>query len=124
MYSIIPNAAINMILFNELKELYISNFQKKPNNIIILTSAAFSGIVAQFFTYPFNVIGKRLQIEGMKKNKEFKGFFDCGRFLYKKYGIRGFFRGILPNFAKNVPGVAVSFFAFDRSKEFLESYDK
>ena len=123
MYSIIPNAAINMLLFNEFKELYISNFNKKPSDFVILGSATFSGIVAQFFTYPFNVIGKRLQFEGMRSERKFNGFFECGRFLYRKYGVRGFFRGIIPNFIKTIPGVAVSFYVFDKSKEILDKYD-
>lgn len=39
--------------------------------------------------------------------------------IYNTNGIRGFYRGIIPNFIKVLPSVFISFFTYEKSLYFL-----
>jgi len=49
----------------------------------------------------------------------YNGFSDALFKMYKEGGIRSLYRGLLPNYMKSIPAVAVSFAIFEGAKDLL-----
>ncbi len=60
-----------------------------------------AGINCWLFSYPQDIIKTKIQIQSLgtyRNNRLFKdgGFIECGRQIYEKNGLKGFFVGIQP----------------------------
>src|SRR5436853_6111391 len=89
---------------------------------------AMSGIISKTGVFPLDLIRKRMQLQTPKQNK----FFIDNIPLYtnsitaniitiiKNEGLRGLYRGLTPAIIKAAPTSAVTFFAYNKSREFLE----
>ena len=72
--------------------------------------------------YPLQLVRTRLQAQGMPGSKaEYSGIIDCATQVYKKGGIRGFYRGIAPNFMKAIPAISISYVVYEKAKEILKA---
>ena len=58
----------------------------------------------------------------VKRCETFQGMTDCLKKTFLKHGVRGFYKGILPNFAKSVPAISVSYLVFEKTKPLLKDY--
>uniref|UniRef100_F1LB11 ADP/ATP translocase n=1 Tax=Ascaris suum TaxID=6253 RepID=F1LB11_ASCSU len=57
-----------------------------------------SGIATYCIIYPLDFVRTRLAIDmGKEKSREFTGFFDCLRKIFKSDGIRGLYYGFYPS---------------------------
>ena len=54
-----------------------------------------------------------------KVRPEYDGLLDCLRQTVRAEGVRGLYRGIVPNMLKAVPAVAISYTVFETSKKLL-----
>ena len=54
-------------------------------------SGSTSGVIAAFCTNPIDVIKTNILAS---ENGQYKGFFDCGRKLYKNSGFKVFLKGV------------------------------
>ena len=60
------------------------------------------------------------QTDGMNgMAKVYDGTIDCCKQIYRKEGMGGFFRGIVVNCIRAVPGAAIQFLAYDSLKKAL-----
>lgn len=50
------------------------------------------------------------------------GLFGTFRHIFKTEGLRGCYRGILPEYYKVVPGVGIVFMTYETLKMFLSSF--
>lgn len=50
------------------------------------------------------------------------GLFGAFRHIFKTEGLRGLYRGILPEYYKVVPGVGIVFMTYETLKIFLSSF--
>lgn len=73
-------------------------------------------------TYPLDVIRRRMQIAGMKE-AEFKytSTLSAIRTIAKQEGIRGLYKGMLPNVIKVAPAISVSFVTYEMMKKILST---
>ena len=61
-----------------------------------------------------------LQLQGLPGRKhEFNGMLDCAVKTIKADGPFGLYRGILPNFMKSVPAIAISYAVFEKMKRLM-----
>jgi hypothetical protein len=71
----------------------------------------FGGIAGIFYWapyYPIDVIKSTLQGDSyIQGNRKYKGFVDAGRQIYAQFGIKGFYRGLVPCMARSFPANAV-----------------
>ncbi len=117
---IVPYAGIDLALFFSLKEAYMSRAHETPSVAHILLFGAISSSCGQIVSYPFQVIRTKLQVQGMKSHPiVFRGMQDCFLHIFKKYGVYGLYRGILPNFMKSVPSISISYTVFESIKNLL-----
>uniref|UniRef100_A0A6A7G479 Carrier superfamily protein n=2 Tax=Hirondellea gigas TaxID=1518452 RepID=A0A6A7G479_9CRUS len=118
---IIPYAGVDLAVYNTLRDTYSEWYPKsRPSALLILTSGAFSSVCGQVIAFPFQCIRTKLQAQGMPgRPVRYSGMFDCFRQTVSENGIRGLYRGILPNFMKAVPAVSISYLVYERVKDAL-----
>lgn len=88
-----------------------------------LVSGALAGMTAQTFSYPFEIIRRRMQVarlSGGRVNQA--GILDTARIILSERGIPGLYVGLTIGYIKVVPMVATSFFVYDRLKWYLGVY--
>ena len=114
---IMPYAAIDLTIYNILRDMYVKKVGKEPTVYALLGCGAFSSICGQVVSYPFALVRTRLQSQGLPgKPILYNGLVDCTMKTMQNEGIRGFYRGILPNFMKSVPAVAISYAVYEKVK--------
>ena len=117
---IIPYAAIDLTIYNILRELYVEKIGREPSVYALLGCGATSSICGQLVSYPFALVRTRLQSQGLPgKPILYNGLLDCTMKTMKNEGFKGFYRGILPNFMKSVPAVAISYAVYEKMKKLL-----
>ncbi|XP_060790150.1 mitochondrial 2-oxodicarboxylate carrier isoform X2 [Neoarius graeffei] len=69
---------------------------------------------------PLDVVKTRFQIQrGVNDPNSYKGLGDCFRTIFRKEGVYGFYKGILPPILAESPKRAVKFFTFEQYKNLL-----
>ena len=99
--------------------------RKGTQNLSVSERLAYGGIagaVAQTVTYPLDVIRRRMQVASMPNSPllQYSGTLDAFRKIIASEGVVGLYRGLLPNYLKVVPAIAVSFVCFEHVKWLIE----
>lgn len=72
--------------------------------------------------YFSDVLRRRFQINTMSgMGYQYKGLFDAVRVIVTQEGIKGLYKGIIPNLLKVAPSMASSWLSFEISRDFLVS---
>ncbi|KAJ3249290.1 hypothetical protein HDU78_005430 [Chytriomyces hyalinus] len=112
---IVPYMSLSFVLYEAVKPSNsLSYFDK-------LVAASFATAAAQTATYPFEVVRRMLQVEGMysaenasaglgRKPEPVRTAFRIFKDVVRAEGYRGLFRGLLPNLLKVAPATGVSLF--------------
>lgn len=84
-----------------------------------LTTGAFAGFASQTVSYPLEVIRRRMQVGGVVGDGHRLTMAEVAGNIYRSGGWRGFYIGLGIGYAKVVPMVSVSFYAYERAKFWL-----
>ena len=134
------HGAIQFASYEKLKEYSNSHYKATdssavPSWVPIITGGI-SKIFASTVTYPYQVIKSRLQqrpnVEApgstnrdlrsmLHGNSKYSGFIDCIQKIWKLEGIRGYFRGVVPNALKVAPSAALTFFTYEETLKLLQT---
>ena len=118
-----PYAAIDLTLFNMLKETYIEKVGESPSSVVVLSVGAVSGMIAQVLTYPFALSRTRLQSQGMPGREIlYNGLFDCLNKTIKNEGVPCLFKGLVPNLMKSVPAISISYMLYEKMLKVIKTY--
>ena len=121
MMGVIPYSSVDLALFYFMKNFYVKKYTREPNIGNLLLFGAISGMIAQFVAYPFALIRTRLQSQGLPwVPKSFNGIYDCFTKTYQQEGVRGLYKGLLPNYMKSIPAVSLNYMVFEKCKLFLK----
>ena len=75
-------------------------------------------------TYPSDLIRRRLQLQGFDSSvPTYNGIIDCLIKIYRQEGIKGFYRGLLANYVKTGPTVAIQFWTIEYLNSLLNNKD-
>lgn len=55
-------------------------------------------------------------------NINYKGTIDAVRTMYKTEGLRSFYKGMIPNYMKVVPTIAISFVTYEHTKVLINDF--
>jgi solute carrier family 25 phosphate transporter 23/24/25/41 len=93
---------------------------QNPSAARKLLAGAISGAVAQTCTYPFDVLRRRFQINTMSgMGYQYKSLGDAIKVIVAQEGIRGLYKGLVPNLLKVAPSMAANWLSFEVTRDFL-----
>jgi len=52
----------------------------------------------------------------INQDEHYKGMLDAFPKIYRRSGITGFYKGLVPNYLKVVPALSVSFWTYEKMK--------
>lgn len=72
------------------------------------------------FNYPFDTVRRRVMLESEKapEDRIYKSSLDCARKVLQNEGLKGMYKGMIPELARGVGGSMV-IVAYDRIKTML-----
>ncbi|GBL81085.1 Mitochondrial folate transporter/carrier [Araneus ventricosus] len=115
----VSHGALQFMAYEEMKKCYISYYQlpvdDKLGTFQYLSFAAMSKLFAASVTYPYQVIRARLQ----DQYKEYSGVLEVIRRTWRYEGIKGYYKGIVPNMLRVVPATAITFVVYEKTSHFL-----
>jgi len=121
---IMPYLAISLSTYDTLKD-YTQGvlFWQHPLGKVFLGS--FAAIVSQSIVYPLDTVRRHMQVSGgLGQKKIYDGTMDCIMKLYSKYGIKGFYRGVIANATRAAPQTGIEFACFDVIAGLLSEHAK
>lgn len=84
---------------------------------ISLASGCVSGFLTATATFPLDVVRRRMQVYGRQHQGQPVSYRQIIQQITSQgRGIRGFYVGILPEYCKVVPGVAIAFCTYETLK--------
>ncbi|RWS11821.1 mitochondrial folate transporter/carrier-like protein [Dinothrombium tinctorium] len=115
----VSHGAFQFMAYEELKKIYLKKYNLSPDvklgTFEYLSFAALSKLFAASITYPYQVVRARLQ----DQHNEYKGLIDVIRKTWRLEGIKGFYKGIVPNLLRVVPATALTFIVYENMQHFL-----
>lgn len=85
--------------------------------LLKLVAGAMSGVTAQSLTYPGDTVRRRMQTNGIGgEQRKYKNSFDAVKKMFVQEGGKSFFRGMLTDAIRCIPGAAIQFVAYDLLK--------
>ena len=118
----VPFNMISFTCYHSLKPRINEWIPKKENEnmnrFCNIVTGGLTGVFAVSFTYPTDLLRRRLHIQGFSNSKIYESTSMCVKEIYKKEGILGFYRGLLSAYLKLFPTIALQFGAI----EYLNDY--
>lgn len=120
-----PSIAISFAVYESLKSYWQSQRPNDSTSAVTLTCGALSGVASSTATFPLDLVRRRMQLEGAAGHAcvHRNGILCTFRHIFRTEGLRGFYRGILPEYFKVVPGVGIAFMTFETLKTLLSHTD-
>lgn len=115
-----PYVGLNFMVYEIARKKFTPEGAADPSAIGKLGAGAVSGAVAQTCTYPFDVLRRRFQINTMSgMGYQYSGVWDAITNIVKTEGVRGLYKGIVPNLLKVAPSMASSWLSFEMTRDFV-----
>jgi solute carrier family 25 phosphate transporter 23/24/25/41 len=109
-----PNLAINFAAYETFRKLASEHDTGIPSSLISLVCGSSAAVVSATATYPLDLVRRRLQMRCAKDRGQ--GFVQVLRGIWASEGLAGFYRGIIPEYAKVVPGVSITYASYELMK--------
>ncbi|KAK7300768.1 hypothetical protein RJT34_11618 [Clitoria ternatea] len=116
-----PSIAISFSVYESLRSFWQSNRPNDSTVVVSLACGSLSGIASSTATFPLDLVRRRKQLEGAggRARVYTTGLFGMFRHIIRTEGMRGLYRGILPEYYKVVPGVGICFMTYETLKMLL-----
>jgi len=115
-----PYVGLNFMVYEAVRGYFTQPGEKDPVWYRKLAAGAISGAVAQTCTYPFDVLRRRFQIKSMNgMGFQYTSIWNAITTIVKEEGVRGLYKGIMPNLLKVAPSMASSWLSFEMTRDFL-----
>ena len=119
-----PYVGLNFMTYEVVRKYLTPDGDKDPSPWRKLCAGAISGGFAQTCTYPFDVLRRRFQINTMSgMGFKYNSMLHAVTTIVKQEGVRGMYKGILPNLLKVAPSMASNWLSFEMTRDFLKSLD-
>ncbi|KAG0636553.1 mitochondrial carrier domain-containing protein [Tuber brumale] len=119
-----PYVGINFATYEAMRKFMTPEGEANPTALGKLCAGAVSGAVAQSVTYPFDVLRRRFQVNTMNGlGYQYKNIWDAISIILRAEGIRGMYKGLLPNLLKVAPSIGSSFLSFEIARDLLVALD-
>ncbi|KAI4355198.1 hypothetical protein L6164_003992 [Bauhinia variegata] len=135
---VIPYVGLNFAVYESLKDWLVKSksFGICQDSDLSVTTrlacGAVAGTVGQTVAYPFDVIRRRMQMVGwshaasvvtgdgrVRAPLEYTGMVDAFRKTVRHEGFGALYKGLVPNYVKVVPSIALAFVSYEVVKDIL-----
>jgi solute carrier family 25 phosphate transporter 23/24/25/41 len=139
---VVPYVGIDFAAYETLKQYTPKGPDGSVSSLNTLFNGALAGTLAQtgmfyslfrtaaderlttpLVSYPLDLVRRKMQVQGFQganKDEMYNGMLDAFKKIWRREGIKGFYRGLAPNYLKVVPAISVSFWTFEQMKILLE----
>ncbi|XP_007427666.1 mitochondrial folate transporter/carrier [Python bivittatus] len=117
------HGALQFMAYEELKSRY-NKYKNRPsdmklNTLEYITMAALSKIFAVTATYPYQVVRARLQ----DQHNRYSGVLNVIHRTWRKEGVHGFYKGIMPNVIRVTPACCITFVVYEKVSHLLLGFN-
>jgi len=116
---IAPYVGLNFMTFEGMKSVVKKKIRPDPTTVHLLICGGMAGSVAQTITYPFDVLRRKMQMQGYHSHPAYPSTWNCIVSIWKSESIYGFYKGLIPNYLKVVPSMSISFVVYEKVKHHL-----
>jgi solute carrier family 25 phosphate transporter 23/24/25/41 len=110
-----PYSGVKFFIFDSLQ----SQFQTdKPNTAQRAFFGAVAGMIATVSVYPMEVVRTHMIIQPSRGKKNFSGIHGGLRWIYRKEGLRGLYRGGLSGLVGSIPFEGIQFACYEYGKSY------
>ncbi|KAF9351448.1 hypothetical protein BGX34_000558 [Mortierella sp. NVP85] len=115
-----PYVALNFQAYEVLRAYLTPPGETSPSIARKLACGALAGSFAQTVTYPLDVLRRRMQVTQMAGvSYKYSSTWDGVKKIIKHEGVRGLYKGMVPNYLKVAPAISISFVAYEQCKQIL-----
>ncbi|OJD21295.1 hypothetical protein ACJ73_07366 [Blastomyces percursus] len=115
-----PYVGLNFMTYESVRKYLTPEGDLNPSPYRKLLAGAISGAVAQTCTYPFDVLRRRFQVNTMSGlGYQYTSVWDAVKLIIKQEGVRGLYKGIVPNLLKVAPSMASSWLSYELTRDFF-----
>ncbi|XP_066313900.1 uncharacterized protein [Miscanthus floridulus] len=120
-----PSIAISFSVYESLRSHWQMERPHDSTAVVSLFCGSLSGIASSTATFPLDLVKRRMQLQGaagtasVQKSTITRTIRD----ILQREGLRGFYRGIAPEYLKVVPSVGIAFMTYETLKSLLSSID-
>lgn len=117
-----PSLAINYAAYETLRSHWVSLQPDitAPTVGMSLACGSAAGLVSSTATFPLDLVRRRMQLQGQHgQRKLYANYGEVVRHISSTRGLPGFYSGILPEYYKVIPGVAIAFCTYEVMKKML-----
>lgn len=86
-------------------------------------AGAISGCCSKIVVYPLDTVKKRMQVQAVSGNYQYRNMMDCIVTIARVEGVKTLYNGLVPSVAKNTIGTGLSFALFMFAKNSLATLD-
>ncbi|XP_049347843.1 uncharacterized protein LOC125812382 isoform X1 [Solanum verrucosum] len=120
-----PNLAISFSVYDTVRSYWQSHRPDDSTVLVSLACGSLSGVASSTVTFPLDLVRRRIQLEGAGgRARVYKtGLFGTFSHIIRTEGLRGLYRGILPEYYKVVPSIGIVFMTYEKMKQLLSDID-
>ncbi|XP_055378671.1 solute carrier family 25 member 35-like [Condylostylus longicornis] len=119
-------SSVQLSTFSTCKE-FLNKYEVFSNSVFL--NACASSMVSGFFTVifmtPFDVVATRLFNQGVDKNGRgllYKNLFDCFWKTFQYEGVKGLYKGLIPNYWRTAPHTILNLTFWEQFKKWKDVY--
>jgi len=123
----VPFSATQFVVYEASKETLLATRSAGNNSFSArdhCVAGAVAGASASAMTNPLDVVKTRLQTQGERGARRYKGLVDAMRCIWYEEGARGFARGVHARMMFHAPAAAICWTTYELSKHMLGIVDE
>lgn len=111
---IAPESAIKFMAYEQTKRLIKGNRLRELNIYERFMAGSIAGGISQTVIYPMEVLKTRL---ALRKTGQYSGIWDAATKIYRREGLRSFYRGYIPNLLGIIPYAGIDLAIYETLKK-------
>ncbi|XP_055538928.1 calcium-binding mitochondrial carrier protein SCaMC-2 isoform X4 [Wyeomyia smithii] len=111
---IAPESAIKFAAYEQVKRLIRGNDKRQMTIYERFVAGACAGGVSQTAIYPLEVLKTRL---ALRKTGQYSSIMDAANKIYRREGLRSFYRGYIPNMLGIIPYAGIDLAVYETLKK-------
>lgn len=118
---IAPESAIKFAAYEQVKRFIRGNDKRQMTIYERFLAGACAGGVSQTAIYPLEVLKTRL---ALRKTGQYSSIMDAASKIYRREGLRSFYRGYIPNMLGIIPYAGIDLAVYETlKKKYLSHYE-